>query len=485
MWLSARSSHTSQTHRAVVTAAILTQANRAEDPSTKSSTTEAAKDRFRAASPHLSRVKEMSMKRIFLTASAFLLALIAHGQSVSHGLTPAQQQIAWSQSAIQAHPDKAQPYNDLAVAYIRRARETGDSNYLNQAEAALNESARRAPGNFEGEKAHAMILLGRSQFVEALQFSRALNQKTPDDTLTYGFIADAATALGDYAEAERATQWMLDLRQGNVPGLLRAARLRVVYGDTGGALDFYSQAYQEIPPTQTEDQAWTLTQMADIQLSTGHVDEAESLLRSALQKFPGYYLALQASARVETARHHYAQALDLLRQRDEASVSLSSRYALALTLERSGDSTDAVGAYKDFELKALRATKEPANANRELVLYYLGRGNKPAEALRISEQEVGKRHDVFTLDAYAWALCANGRYGEAKKQIDSVIALGIRDAAIFYHAGAIAEKLNDHADAVRYLNQSLELNPESEAAEEAHDALTKAIAASAIASNKR
>jgi len=427
----------------------------------------------------------MTMKKILLTTSAFLLALFAHGQSLSHGLTPAEQQIVWSKSAIQAHPDKAQPYNDLAVAYIRRARETGDSKYLNQAEAALKESAKRVPGNFEGEKTHAMILLGRAQFAEALQFSRALNQKTPDDTLTYGFVADAATALGDYAEAERATQWMLDLREGNVPGLLRAARLRVIYGDTSGALDFYSQAYQQIPPTQTEDQAWTLTQMAEIQLSTGHLDEVDGLLRSALEKFPGYYLTLETSARVETARHRYTQALDLLRQRDDASVSLSSRYVMASALDRDGDTTAAIDAYKDFELKALRATNEAANANRELVLYYLGRGNQPAEALRIAEQEVGKHHDVFTLDTYAWALCANGRYGEAKKQIDSVLAVGIRDAAIFYHAGAIAERLNDHVDALRYLNQSLELNPESEIAVDAHDALAKAIAASAMASNKR
>ncbi|MBV8438429.1 MAG: tetratricopeptide repeat protein [Silvibacterium sp.] len=425
------------------------------------------------------------MKKILFTASALLLALFAHGQSLSRGLTPAEQQIAWSRSAIQAHPDKAQPYNDLAVAYIRRARETGDSDYLNQAEAALKESAKRVPGNFEGEKAHAMILLARDQFAKALQFSRMLNQKTPDDTLTYGFIADAATALGDYAEAERATQWMLDLREGNVPGLLRAARLRVIYGDTSGALDFYSQAYQQIPPTQTEDQAWTLTQMAEIQLSTGHLDEAESLLQSALQKFPGYYLTLGSYAGVETARHHYKRALDLLRQRDDSSISLSSRYVLASALECAGESAEAASTYKDFELKALKVTNEAANANRELVLYYLGRGNKPAEALHVAEHEVGKRHDVFTLDAYAWALCANGRYGEAKKQVDTILSVGIRDAAIFYHAGAIAERLNDHADAVRYLNQSLELNPESEVAVAAHDALAKAIAASAIATNNR
>jgi tetratricopeptide (TPR) repeat protein len=347
----------------------------------------------------------------------------------------------------------------------------------------MQASTTRTPDNFEGQKAHAMILLGRGQFIEALQFARTLNAKTPDDISTYGFIADAATELGNYSEAERATQWMLDLREGNVPGLLRAARLRGIYGDIDGALDFYSQAYQQIPPTQTEDQAWILTRMAGIQLSTGHLDEAGNLLHSALQKFPGYYLSLESSARVETAKQHYMQALALLRQRNDSFPSLSSRYALAKALEHAGQTAEAMAAYSEFETQALSALNTENNANRDLVFYYLGPGNKPAEALRIAEQEAGKRHDVSTLDAYAWALCGNARYDEAQKQITSALAVGIRDAEMLYHAGVIAEKRRDHISAVRYLKGSLELDPSSEVSREARDALSKSMSVPVLASN--
>jgi tetratricopeptide (TPR) repeat protein len=423
------------------------------------------------------------MKKIMLSAVGLLLSVVVHGQTIPTELTPAQQQIAWAQSEIRANNGKAQPYNDLAVAYVRRARETGDSSYLDLAQTAVQSSTERVSNTLEARKAKTMILLARGQFEEALETARALNKETPDDLLTYGFVADAATALGNYDEAERATQWMLDLRQGNVPGLLRAARMRYVYGDTAGAMDLYSQAYQQIPPTQMEDQAWTLTQMAETQLSAGHLDEADSLLHSALKFFPDYYLALESSARMEMNRGQYSLAIETLRRRNANFPTLSSLYELAKILERSEHKAEAEAAYRDFQLKAESAANTPGNANRELVLYYLGHGDKKVDALRLAELEIARRHDVFTLDAYAAALYANGRYEEAKKQIDSALSFGVRDAAIFYHAGVIAEKRQDHATALRYLKGSLEVDPLSEVASAAQDALLKASAASVRTSN--
>ena len=51
--------------------------------------------------------------------------------------------------------------------------------------------------------------------------------------------------------------------------------------------------------------------------------------------------------------------------------------------------------------------------------------------------------DVATLDALAWALYANGQYREAQVQIGKVLAVGARDAAFFFHAGAIAARTGD------------------------------------------
>jgi Tfp pilus assembly protein PilF len=125
------------------------------------------------------------------------------------------------------------------------------------------------------------------------------------------------------------------------------------------------------------------------------------------------------------------------------------------------------------------------NANQELIFYYLGREHNPAEALRIAQLEITRRHDVNTLDAYAWALCDNGRYEEAKKQIAMALAVGVREAGMFYHAGVIAAKLQEDASAARYLNLSVDLNPSSESAPAAREVLQKLVPASATARGEK
>ncbi|MGO8736277.1 MAG: tetratricopeptide repeat protein [Terriglobia bacterium] len=86
--------------------------------------------------------------------------------------------------------------------------------------------------------------------------------------------------------------------------------------------------------------------------------------------------------------------------------------------------------------------------------------------------EMQRRHDVRTLDAYAWALYINGQPAEARRQIEKALAVGTCDAALFYHAGAIEAASGERTAAMRYLQQSLDLDPTSEAAEAARRALT-------------
>jgi tetratricopeptide (TPR) repeat protein len=421
------------------------------------------------------------MKIFGLIVLSCLAASVVCGQTSPNAVTPAQHKIAWAESGIKAHGDHSQPYNDLAVAYVQRVRETADPSYYTQAETALQRSFQITPDNLEGEKARLMILLGRGEFAQSLALAKALNKKTPDDVLLYGFIADAAIELGEYNDAEEAAQWMLDLRPGNVPGLLRGAALRRLYGDSHGAMEFLNQAYQQTPPTQTEELSWILTEMSDLQLSAGDVEGAEKSAHSALQQFQGYYAALEQMARVQAAQQHFAAAADLLVQRDQKFPAAASTYALAQALERAGKAADADLAYADFVNMARPRINANDNANEELIFYYLERGHDPAEALRIAQLEIAKRHDVNTLDAYAWALCGNGRYEEAQKQIAKALAVGVREASIFYHAGVIAAKLKDEVSAAGYLNQSVELNPTSENAAAAREALQKLAPRSASA----
>ncbi len=100
--------------------------------------------------------------------------------------------------------------------------------------------------------------------------------------MTYGFLTDANVELGNYKDAETACQRMLDLRTGNLPGITRAAYLRELFGDVDGSLELMNMAFQSTPPTQAEDGAWILTQMAHLDLTIGNLDQSEKLLHQAL-----------------------------------------------------------------------------------------------------------------------------------------------------------------------------------------------------------
>ena len=385
--------------------------------------------------------------------------------------SPAEQKIAAAELAIKKNPNQGRPYTDLAMALARRARETSDASYYARAEDALKKALDLAPDNFEARKTHVWILLGKHEFAQALKEAETLNRRSPDDVQVYGFLTDANVELGHYAEAEKAAQWMLDIRPGNLPGLTRAAYLRELMGDLDGAAELMNEAFQETPVNETEDRAWILTQLAHLRLVTGGVEEADKLLGAALRLYPHYHYALENLAKVRVAQKKYAEAVELLRQRNQSSPQPESLYALAEALELAGHTDEARAAYAEFVEKARRQMEIADNANRELIFYYADHAHDPAEALRIGRTEVSRRQDCFTLDAYAWALQANGQYAEAKCQIEKALAYGTRDAKFFYHAGAIAMKLNDRGTAERFLKQSLDLNSHSECSSTARQTL--------------
>jgi hypothetical protein len=55
---------------------------------------------------------------------------------------------------------------------------------------------------------------------------------------------------------------------------------------------------QVASPSEVEDAAWIVTQMAHLDLSIGKIDEAEKLSQQALTMFPGYHYALGNLAKV-------------------------------------------------------------------------------------------------------------------------------------------------------------------------------------------
>ncbi|HEY6184720.1 MAG TPA: tetratricopeptide repeat protein [Terriglobales bacterium] len=381
--------------------------------------------------------------------------------------SPAEIAIVNAQKTIEKKPTQFSGYNQLAIALARRARETSDVNFYTQAEEALKKSQQLAPENYEGQKLHVWLLLGRHEFAAALNAAKELNKKMPDDILVYGFMVDANVELGNYDDAEKSAQWMLNLRPGNMPALTRTAYLRELFGDIDGSYELMQMAFQGTPPTENEDRAWIMNQMAHLDLAVGKTAEAENILQQALTIFPGYHYALGNLAKVRIVQKRYAEAVDLLQQRYKAAPHAENLYDLAVVLKLAGRSEEASAAFVEFEKKSLAETMRRDNSNHELVSYYTDEANQPAKALEIAQREYNYRHDVFTLDAYAWALHKNNQDAEARKQIEVALAVGIRDAKLFRHAGEIALSQGDRKSAMNYLQTSVTLDaPGSEEARE-------------------
>jgi tetratricopeptide (TPR) repeat protein len=407
------------------------------------------------------------MKRFYL--SLIVLVGIAVANAYAQPTQPASltdSRIADDRQKILQNPNRFQAYNDLALQLIGKFSETGDPSLCTEAEQAMKTALTLVPENPQVLKTQVVFLLARHEFAQARSEARVLNSKMPDDVSLYGYLATADIELGNYADAETEAQWMLNLLPNNVPGLLIGARLRELYGDAEGALMFLNQAYAETSPAEIQELASIGHQIAGLQINNGKLDAAEQVIQQVLKIYPGYLKAIEDLAQVRVAQGQHDAAIELLARRNQRFPTPQSLYALARILERAGRPEQSKTAYAQFE----RAATTQSEQIPELILYYVDAKN-PGEALRLARGQIEARRDVFTLDAYAWALFANQQYGEARDEIEKALKVGIRDAQIFYHGAVIAAKQNDPAAAARYFADVLQTNPSSEYAPYARKAI--------------
>ena len=295
--------------------------------------------------------------------------------------------------------------------------------------------------------------------------------------MTYGYLAEADIALGNYQEAETNVQWMLNLRPNNIPGLLIGAELRRVYGDAQGAIDFLNLASSETSPTEVEELAWIANQIAGIQIETGQLDAAAQALGQAEQLFPHYPFTIANLARVSIAQNRAADAVQLWMQVKSLGGDAHPLYELAKAQEAAGQSENARVTFAEFEKLANKSGSTSDASTLDLILMYAVSPATAPNALKLAQQEIAVRQDVWTLDAYAWALYVNGHYQDADAAIQKAIAVGIQSPQIFDHAGHIAQKLNHDGDSSRYFTLCLQSNPTSEYASDARGSLASATGA--------
>jgi len=367
------------------------------------------------------------LKKIIVIGLAAVGALLAQ-------TTPAQQEIESMSAVVQRSPEDAGALSRLAMAYSRRARETADPQFYAQAMDTIAKALEISPDNYEALRAKTWTLLGQHEFAQAAELAEKLNQRAPDDVLVYGFLTDAYVELGQYDKALESAQWMLDIRPGTVPGLTRAAYIRELYGFVDGAIELMQQAFDRSPYNEKEDLAWIQVHLAHLKRLQSNFDAAQAHIDEAMTLFPDYHYALAEQGRLRMAQGRYEDAAEAFEARYKLAAHAENLFDWAEALKMAGEDAKADEMFPRFEQAAVRESDSWDNANRELIAYYVDYANRPLDALQIAARDFGRRQDVFTRAAYAWALFHTGQEEEARSQMKQVLQLGVVDPRIVRYA---------------------------------------------------
>ena len=372
--------------------------------------------------------------------------------------TPADLRLEAAQSKIKLAPNEPDGYNLLASAYSQKARETGDFSLNAKAEEALSRSLEVAPDNYDALKLRAKNLLTYHRFRDALEVARRAQVMRPQDHDVYGALTDALVELGDYAEAVRAAQAMVNLRP-DTASYSRISYLRELHGDTEGAIEAMRTAVKAASPQDPENLAWCRVQLGNLLLNDGRPAEAEREFDRALRIFPDYRMALEAKARARIAAGDLESAIGIYRREQELDPnSADAALALGDLYARQANAEEAKREYELFE-SLERANAVAENDWHHLVYFWADHNQNLDEALALARRAREQRADIYTCDALAWTLFKRGQLKEAKASIDEATRLGTRDARILYHAGLIYNELGERRKAAHYLKLALELNP--------------------------
>lgn len=324
-----------------------------------------------------------------------------------------------------------------ANALLYHYRETARPEFVTKAQAVISAALASAPADYLAQRTAVAVLLAAHVDRGLLARITELNRRFPDDVDTYALLIDAELALGRYAQAEQHTQRLLDLRPDNLPGLIRTAHLRELYGDWQGAIDCLNASLNRVTADDAELRARLYTQLARLHFGAGHSDIAQQALAAALAVVPDYHLALEERVRIARLGGAHDVAVRDAEKLYRLAPSVPRLLVLARATAAAGELDHAHSLFRQFEREATALDAREHEAQLALSDYYADEGQDPTRALRISTALRAARADADTVVVHARALHRAGRNAEAINELDLLARLGWRDPEFRALAAAV------------------------------------------------
>jgi len=377
-------------------------------------------------------------------------------------------------AALKTNPDNLKEYLKLASVYITEGRITGNNGYYsNAAIKMLDKVIGSKPDDvnilFESLSLKSAVLLNLHQFKEALAVAEEGKKLNAYDAGIYGALVDANVEMGNYGEAVKDCDQMLNIRP-DLRSYSRASYLRQIYGDNKGAIDAMRMAVESgVPGLETTE--WCRVNWGNLYLNIGRLDTAAMIYETALSFRPGYAPAEMGLAKVSAAQKNYTAAIthakNAIRVLSEAPyvTYLGELYRMQGQKDKAqGVFTDVLRLLKDGEKEQSNGNAAQHNGSRELAMAYLNTGDYD-NALKYATIDHDMRpNNIDANDLMAWIHYKKGDYAEARKYSDIVFQTKIRNADMLYKSGLIYAANGDAGTASRLKQEAMAVSPYIDAA---------------------
>ncbi|HLY11331.1 MAG TPA: tetratricopeptide repeat protein [Planctomycetota bacterium] len=341
----------------------------------------------------------------------------------------------------------------LAGACLRKAKETGQATWIEEAEQAARRSLEILPVSNPG----ATLALARAaqmkhDFDGSIRLCDQVLRERSQESGAWSLKATALLGIGRLEEALGAIDTLVD----RVP-LSENLALRAVIlasrGEEREAVHDFKKACTVEEPGDAEGSAWLRAMWARLALQRGRQDEADDLLQEALRIRPFHGVALGLLGDLERERGD----LEAADRRYAAAYQSTSDPVFLLKRSRVRTGSSA-GEFRNAALKALR---EAPGHRIQLarVLLDVGTPQSDAEALAIAEDQAKTRRNAETLEVLARARLASGRVPEARQAIREALRTGVLDASLHDLAAEIETRLGSASRAELHRAAAREIHP--------------------------
>lgn len=351
--------------------------------------------------------------------------------------------------------------SELGRLYLERAELVDDLGDYGFAIESLENAVELAPEDRVAGLRLAQSYLAVHRFDEALGLASSLAASDVTDAAAQLVVADAQFELGDGEAAAHALEKVAVIT-GEIPQVLtRRAQHADSVGDVPAALGYAEEALRKTEAEGSEPRrlAFHLTFAAHFLNDLGRYEQAETMLDRAIEVDPTWSSSratlgsvLMSDGRLEEAFTTYEGAAAL--SPDPGTLAILGDLSVAL-----GDKERAKAFYERVEPAASETDVHRDAYRRTLAQYLADHDLEPERAVELAETDVSQRSDPFGLDTHAWALYRAGRVEEARRQIDKVLAVGLREPQILYHSGLIALAEGNEEQARVELAEALDKAP--------------------------